>query len=91
VVEPCPVDGSDPLVNYQAIRDELVLYDETLGVRPEIVVVSKSELPGAEEVRAALAATLGRDVLLVSSATGTGLDGLIHTIASALDAREATV
>jgi GTP-binding protein len=91
VVEPCPVDGTDPLENYRAIRDELVLYDATLGVRPEIVIVSKAELPGAADVRAALSGELGREVLLVSSATGEGLDILIRTIASALDAREATV
>lgn len=91
VVEPCPVDGTDPLENYRAIRDELVLYDATLGVRPEIVIVSKAELPGAADVRAALAEELGREVLLVSSATGEGLDILVRTIASALDAREATV
>lgn len=88
VVEPCPVDGSDPLENYRAIREELVLYDASLGARPEIVVVSKSELPGAEEVRAALSSELGREVLAVSSAVGTGLDRLIRTIATALDARE---
>lgn len=89
VVEPCPVDGSDPLENYRAIREELVLYDASLGTRPEIVVVSKSELPGAEDVRAALSSELGREVLAVSSAVGTGLDRLIRTIATELDAREA--
>jgi GTP-binding protein len=91
VVEPCPVDGTDPLENYRAIRDELVLYDVTLGVRPEIVIVSKAELPGAGDVRTALAEELGREVLLVSSATGEGLDVLVRTIASALDARGAAV
>ena len=53
VVEPSPVDGSDPLANYRSIRAELVRYDATLGDRPEIVVMSKSELPGADEVRSA--------------------------------------
>jgi GTP-binding protein len=89
VVEPWPVDGSDPLTNYQAIREELVLYDTSLGTRPEIVVVSKSELPGAEDIRAALASALGRDVLAISSATGAGLDRLVGAIATELDAREA--
>jgi GTP-binding protein len=88
VVEPCPADGSDPLANYRAIRDELVLYDASLGQRPEIVVVSKCELPGAEETRAALAVELNREVLAVSSATGAGLDGLIRAVASELDRRK---
>jgi GTP-binding protein len=88
VVEPAPMDGSDPLANYRAIRQELVQYDEALGLRPEIVVVSKCELPGSEAVREALARETGRDVLAVSAATGVGLDRLIHAVAGALDRRE---
>lgn len=87
VVEPCPMDGTDPLANYRAIREELVLYDATLGTRPEIVVVSKCELPGAGAVRDELAAALGREVLAVSAATGAGLDALVWTIAAELDRR----
>jgi GTP-binding protein len=87
VVEPAPVDGSDPLANYRAIRDELVRYDTALGERPEIVVVSKSELPGAEEVRAALAVAIGRDVIGVSAVTGVGLDRLLAAVVARLDAR----
>jgi GTP-binding protein len=87
VVEPAPVDGSDPLANYRAIRDELVRYDAALGERPEIVVVSKSELPGAEDVRQALAAAIGRDVIGVSAVTGQGLDRLLAAVVARLDAR----
>jgi GTP-binding protein len=91
VVEPCPVDGTDPLTNYHAIRDELVRYDASLGTRPEIVVVSKCELPGAEAVRAELASLLGRDVLAVSAVTGEGLAALVWAIAAELDRRETAV
>jgi GTP-binding protein len=86
VVEPSPADGSDPLMNYRAIRDELVRYDERLGRRPEIVVVSKAELPGAEEIRASLSAQIGRDVIAVSAVTGQGLDRLLAAIVTQLDA-----
>jgi len=86
VVEPSPMDGSDPLMNYRAIRDELVRYDERLGRRPEIVVVSKAELPDAEAIREALAAQIGRDVIAVSAVTGQGLDRLLHAIVTQLDA-----
>jgi GTP-binding protein len=85
VVEPCPLDGSDPLTNYHSIRDELVRYDAALGTRPEIVVVSKSELPGAAAVREALAAALGREVIGVSAVTGAGLDGLLRMVVAELD------
>ena len=86
VVEPSPLDGSDPLMNYRAIRDELVLYDERLGRRPEIVVVSKAELPDAEAIRDTLAVQIGRDVIAVSAVTGQGLDRLLHAIVTQLDA-----
>jgi GTP-binding protein len=87
VVEPFPADGTEPLANYRAIRDELERYDAALGARPEIVAVSKSELPGAEEVRAALAAAIGRNVLGISAATGFGLDALVRAIVAELDRR----
>jgi GTP-binding protein len=86
VVEPSPMDGSDPLMNYRAIRDELVRYDERLGRRPEIVVVSKAELPDAEAIREALAAQIGSDVIAVSAVTGQGLDRLLAAIVTRLDA-----
>ena len=89
VVEPAPMDGTDPLTNYRTIREELVRYDSTLGERPEILVVSKCELPGAEDVRKALAEETGREVLAISAAMGTGLDRLVAAIAAALDRREA--
>jgi GTP-binding protein len=82
-----PVDGSDPLTNYRAIRDELVWYDAALGERPEIVVVSKCELPGAEEVRQALARAIGREVIAASAVTGQGLDALLRAVVAALDRR----
>ena len=85
VVEPQPVDGSDPLTNYHAIREELVLHDPILGQRQEIVVVSKAELPGAEEVRLALVEAIGRDVLAVSAVTGQGLDRLLAAVVREMD------
>ena len=90
VVEPAPMDGTDPLTNYRTIREELVRYDPRLGERPEILAVSKCELPGAEDVRRALAEETGCEVLTISAATGAGLDRLVGVIAAALDRRGAT-
>ena len=55
LVEPAPMDESDPIENYELIRKELVQYKAELGHRPEIVVVSKGELPEAEETAKKLA------------------------------------
>jgi GTP-binding protein len=91
LVEPMPVDGSDPLQNYDTIRAELVQHDARLGERPEIVVVSKAELPGAADVQAALVARTGKEVMLISAVTGQGLNELVRTIAATLVEREPAV
>ena len=75
-------------MNYDTIRDELVQYDSRLGERPEILAVTKAELPGAGEVQGALAARTGKEVLLVSAVTGQGLNQLVQAIAKALETRE---
>lgn len=84
LVEPAPVDGSDPLSNYRAIRDELRQFDPTLVQRPEVVVVTKADYPQAEEVRSQLATELGQEVLLISAVTGQGLDRMLAKTAELL-------
>jgi len=88
LVEPQPLDATDPVANYHAIREELKLYDEALAGREEIVAVTKADLPDAVDVRRKLADELGRDVLLISAVTGEGLNTLVGTIAKTL-AKEA--
>jgi GTP-binding protein len=78
LVEPMPADESDPIENYRVIRSELSQYDAKLAERPEILVVSKAELPGAEEIRDRLVAESGREVLLISAVTGQGLNQLVR-------------
>lgn len=84
LVEPQPMDGTDPLENYHAITDELVQYNEQLGQRPQLVAVTKAELPDAERVRDQLAAATNSDVFLISSVTGQGLNELSNAIFQAL-------
>lgn len=84
LVEPLPTDASDPIGNYQVIRHELELYSSELAARPEIPVVSKAELPGADAVRDKLQMLIGSEVLLISGVTGQGLNDLIYRIAQKL-------
>lgn len=84
LIEPAPLDGTDPLENHRAIRNELRQYNDQLCQRPEIVVVTKCELPGAAETRQRLVDELQRDVLLVSAVTGQGLNQLTQAIAREL-------
>jgi len=94
LVEPDPVDQTDPIDNYHQIREELKLYDATLVERPEIIAVSKCELTDAESIAELLRESLDREVLLISSATGAGLVELIHAVSRVLqelDEAEASV
>jgi GTP-binding protein len=85
LVEPQPMDGSDPLENYRAIREELRLHDPALAERTELVVITKSELPDAAPAAELLSEELGHDVMLISAVTGQGLPELIHAIFRGLD------
>jgi len=85
LIEPQPADGTGPLPNYRAIREELEKHDRQLGRRPEILAVTKADLPGAEAVQRELAEELGREVLLISAVTGQGLNMLVGAIARTLD------
>ena len=91
LVEPLPLDGTEPLQNYRAIREELAQYSSELGERPEIVVITKGELPSADDVRDQLAAETGQDVYLISAVTGMGLNGLIGRIAVQIDEQKKAV
>lgn len=80
LVEPSPMDLSDPIENYQAIRKELQAYSDELASRPEIVVVTKNELPEAEQVAAGIGEILGRSPLCISAVTGDGLQDLLEEV-----------
>ncbi len=80
LVEPAPMDQSDPIDNYHQICRELELYDESLARRPEIVIVSKCELPDAAPAAELLREVLDRPVLEISAVTGKGLPELFNRI-----------
>ncbi len=86
LVEPFPLDSSDPLENYRTVRRELELHDPRLADRPEIVAVSKAELTGSEEVRSRMERELGREVLAISAVTGQGLAKLVSAVVHQLTA-----
>ncbi|MDZ7615714.1 MAG: GTPase, partial [Patescibacteria group bacterium] len=84
LVEPQPMDGSEPVQNYRAIRDELIQYNRALGDRPEVIAVTKADLPEALRVRDELAAECGMEVHLISAVTGQGLNSLLGAVVRAL-------
>ncbi len=85
LVEPTPMDGSDPIENYLALREELVKYKAELGECPEVVVVTKADLPDAANIQQRLSELIQREVLLVSAVTGDGLPKLTSRVVFLLD------
>jgi GTP-binding protein len=86
-------DGREPLADYRVLRRELASYDPALAERPELVALSKADLPEVREaypaLRDAFQREIGVDLALVSAATRHGLDDLVNRIAAALDAQRA--
>lgn len=82
ILEVEPADGSDPIENYHVIRNELKQYSEVLAEKPEVLVLSKTDLLGGEEDAQAaielLSGELGVTPLTMSSATGVGIDQVLE-------------
>lgn len=80
-------EGRAPWQDFLALNHELVCFDPVLAQRPQIIVVTKIDLP---EVRQRLAevqhcfATHGYDVIPLSAATGEGIPVLLAQIAQRL-------
>jgi len=84
LVEAIPIDGSDLLFNYRTIRHELEQYSSALAERPELLVVSKMDVTGAEDARDRLSKELGREVMSISAVTGRGIPQLIGRVVEML-------
>jgi GTPase len=86
LVELEPHDRKSPAEAYRAIRNELAAYSADLAAKPELVVLTKTDiLPDDDAPRAEFAQATGRRVLAISSATGAGLKALVKTILDLLD------
>lgn len=71
-----PGEGRDPWTDYETIRAELSNFDEQLAARPEVVVLTKSDLPDVRESYEELRATFlehGVQLHLMSAATRSGI------------------
>jgi GTP-binding protein len=80
------MEGRDLPSDYDTLRSELGRYDARLLDRPEIVVLTKTDVASDDaiaEARAALEAR-GLEVLTLSSATGDGVDPLVGRIFEAV-------
>jgi GTPase len=76
-------EDRDPLKDYRAIRKELKKYSEELAARPEIVALTKADLPDVQEAYPALKKRFGRAKIplhLISAVTGEGMPAMIAAL-----------
>lgn len=76
--------GRDPLKDYTALRKELRAFDPALACRPEIVVLSKCDLPHVVEAYPKLRTRFQRkgiNLIRLSAATGEGVPQLLNELA----------
>jgi len=85
LIDAVSIDPDDPLGRYRAINHELNCHDPDLAMKPQLVVLSKMDLTGAD-VAAALFKMAAPDLefVTISAATGQGIDTLIATISRRL-------
>ncbi len=85
MLEIMPMDGSDPVENYDKIRRELSLHSELLTAKEEVIVLNKTDLDVGGETAKKIAGKLRKrgkkqrsfsSVLAISAVTGAGLDEL---------------
>jgi GTP-binding protein len=73
--------AADPLAGYKTVRHELELYDPSLADKPEVIVLNKVDIEEGRQRAKALGAHFGdRQVLMLSGATGEGVDNLVRLL-----------
>ena len=76
-------EGREPLADFDAINAELVKFDPELAKRPQVVAMSKGDLPEVQEAWKKAKkkfARRGVDLKLVSAATGEGVRELLFAL-----------
>jgi GTP-binding protein len=75
-----PSEDRAPLADYLALRTELRRFDPELAKRPEIVAMTKADIPEVREAFPALKKAFAKkkiDLRLISAATGEGIRDLL--------------
>jgi GTP-binding protein len=88
------VAGDDPAKAYETVRDELTAYAHGLAEKPEVLALSRADVVDQETIdtaAAALQAVAGTKPLVVSAATGQGIEALLDRCLTLADEAEAEI
>jgi len=84
------LDGAsaDPVQDFEAINEELVLYSAKLAAKPQIVALNKMDLPQAQQVWPSVQAAMRErrlPVFAISAVTGQGTRELLYAVLKILE------
>jgi GTP-binding protein len=80
-------DSPDPLGDFDAINQELVLFNPALADKPQIVALNKMDLPEARAAWPAVQAAVqqrGLPAIAISAATGENVQALVYAVKNLL-------
>jgi GTP-binding protein len=78
-----PGEGRDPVADFDAINRELEQFDPVLAKRPQVVALSKADLPDTLEAWPRVKKAFAKrriPVMLMSAATGEGVRDVINAL-----------
>lgn len=81
-------DSPDPLGDFEAINQELTLFNPTLAEKPQIVALNKMDLPAARELWPLIQETMqgkGLPVIEISAVTQMNVQQLLYRVQEMLD------
>ena len=91
LVDCCPLDQSDPIVNLVAIEEELKIYSDSLSELPIWTVLTKTDLMQNDEVENLVerlkTSYPNRPVFTISAVTGSGVQDLLASLSEHLQTR----
>ncbi|MCZ6779677.1 MAG: GTPase ObgE [Acidobacteria bacterium] len=89
LVDVSPASERDPVSDLEIVDREIEAYRDILAAKPQIIVATKKDVaqdPQRIKALKAAALKLGRDFHLISAVTGDGLEELIQSVGSRLEA-----
>jgi GTP-binding protein len=85
LIDVCEIDPDNVLAAYETVNQELVKHNPELAHRPQILVLNKMDMPGAEDKAALFQETVPvNEVLSISALKGTGTKRLLSRILNML-------
>jgi len=80
ILDVMPTDGSEPIENYEKIRNELASYSDELGKKREIIVINKIDIDPDGENLQKIKEQFEEEVFAISAVAGKGVKELCEEL-----------